>query len=123
MSIGQRLRTLRKSCGVTQIELADRSGVGHRTIQDIELSRTSPTVSTIEALAGALGVPTTALFAAPGPPTNPDHLQDAIDVLSAWQKAAPPQRALAMAVLTLDAAHLADYPSLGGSLESVLKVR
>lgn len=45
-----------------QSELADASGVSRRAIQEIESGSNSPTVQTLEALAGALSIPLVAFF-------------------------------------------------------------
>lgn len=54
--IGDKIRRLRKERGLTQSDLADRSGVAFRSIQDIELGKRTPRADTIEMLAQALGV-------------------------------------------------------------------
>jgi len=54
--IGDRLRDLRKRALLTQIQLADKSGVGVTTIIRIERNQVEPHGSTIRKLAGALSV-------------------------------------------------------------------
>lgn len=54
----QMLKQLRESKGLTQMELARRSGVPQSTICDIEAGRTKgPTLRVAVKLAAALGVP------------------------------------------------------------------
>ena len=56
--LGGWLRQARAAAGMTQEELADRSGVGLRTIGDLERGRTrTPYARSIRCLAAALGVP------------------------------------------------------------------
>ena len=56
--LGGWLRRARAAAGVTQEELAERSGVGVRTIGNLECGRTrKPYASSIRCLAAALGVP------------------------------------------------------------------
>lgn len=56
-TMGTRLRSLRERAGLTQTELAQRSGVEQTVISRVESGRTkSPSVSTMRALADALGV-------------------------------------------------------------------
>jgi transcriptional regulator with XRE-family HTH domain len=54
--IGDRLRDLRKRALLTQMELADKSGVGVTTIIRIERNQVEPQGSTIRKLARALSV-------------------------------------------------------------------
>jgi tetratricopeptide (TPR) repeat protein/DNA-binding XRE family transcriptional regulator len=56
-AFGQVLRRFRQASGLSQEELAERAGVGVRTIRDLELARTSrPYRQTIRSLADALGL-------------------------------------------------------------------
>lgn len=58
------LKRLRESQGLTQMELARRSGVPQSTICDIEAGRTKgPTLRVAVKLAAALGVPAEKLLA------------------------------------------------------------
>lgn len=50
------IRRIRKNKGWTQNDLAVKSGVSFRGIQDIEAGKRSPRPETLKALAGALGV-------------------------------------------------------------------
>ena len=50
------LTAWRKAAGLTQGELADRAGVRVATVSDIESSKIDPRLSTMVALATALGV-------------------------------------------------------------------
>ena len=55
-SIGERLRRARKARTVTQVELAERTGVAHSTVVRIERGQTKPRIETVWAFAEALGV-------------------------------------------------------------------
>ena len=56
-AFGQLLRSCRRSSGLSQEELADRAGVGVRTIGDLELGRrTRPYRHTVDSLAAALAL-------------------------------------------------------------------
>jgi excisionase family DNA binding protein len=59
---GWRLRRLREAAGLTQIELADRSGLTHETISLLELGREAPWGATVIQLARALDVAPTAFI-------------------------------------------------------------
>jgi transcriptional regulator with XRE-family HTH domain len=58
-----RLRELRRERNLTLRELSEKSGLAINTLSMIETGKTSPSVSTLQQLARALGVPITAFFA------------------------------------------------------------
>lgn len=53
---GIRLRTLRKEKGLSQEELADRSGLNRPYISGIEQGKRNVSLEVMEKLAGAMGV-------------------------------------------------------------------
>lgn len=55
MSVGQRLRRIREGQGMTFATLAKRSGMAKSQVFQIERDSSSPTVTTLERLANALG--------------------------------------------------------------------
>ena len=54
-TIADRIRELRRLNGITQRDLAERSGVSRRTIQAIEAGTVSPRLDLLEKLAEAMG--------------------------------------------------------------------
>jgi len=62
VDVGLRLRGLREERGVSMRSLARRSGLSANALSMIERNLTSPSVSTLTKLAGALEVPITAFF-------------------------------------------------------------
>ncbi len=70
-AIGERIRHIRKSKRIGQIELSKLSGVAQGGISDIELGKREAYPSTLERLATALDVPTTAFFEGEGTPPIP----------------------------------------------------
>ena len=58
MTIGQRIKEVRKSAGLTQRELAEKSGTATGTIQQYELGKRQPRIEQLQAIASALGVTT-----------------------------------------------------------------
>lgn len=58
MTIGQRIKEARKSAGLTQRELAEKSGTATGTIQQYELGKRQPRIEQLQAIASALGVTT-----------------------------------------------------------------
>jgi transcriptional regulator with XRE-family HTH domain len=62
VDVGARLRSLREERGVSMRALARRSGLSANALSMIERGLTSPSVSTLYKLAGALEVPITAFF-------------------------------------------------------------
>lgn len=62
VDVGERLRILREERGLSMRSLARESGLSTNALSMIERGRTSPSVSTLVKLAGALGTPVTAFF-------------------------------------------------------------
>jgi len=62
-SLGARLRILRKERHLTQRELANRAGISVNAVSLIERNEISPSVSTLQSLAGALNVKISYFFA------------------------------------------------------------
>jgi transcriptional regulator with XRE-family HTH domain len=63
--VGSRLRALRQERGLSLRSLAELSGLSPNTISLVERGATSPSVSTLQRLATALGVLITTFFAEP----------------------------------------------------------
>jgi DNA-binding XRE family transcriptional regulator len=61
--LGQRLRELRVAAGLTQAELARRTGIHRPNIARVEAGRHTPSLETLARLATAIGVPTTSVLA------------------------------------------------------------
>jgi len=76
-AIGERIRHIRKSRRIGQVELSERSGVSQGGISAIELGKREAYPSTLERIAVALFVPVSAFFqeggagAPPRPPGTP----------------------------------------------------
>jgi transcriptional regulator with XRE-family HTH domain len=62
IDVGSRLRMLRAGASLSIRALAEMSGLNVNTLSLIENGKTSPSVSTLQQLAGALGVPVTEFF-------------------------------------------------------------
>jgi transcriptional regulator with XRE-family HTH domain len=60
--VGARIRRLRRTRGWSQATLAERAGLGRITVTRIELGTQDASLSTLAALATALGVPLRALL-------------------------------------------------------------
>ena len=60
--MAKRLQTLRTKRGLSQRELAEKSGISREYIARLETARQDPTLSTLEKLAKALGVKVAALL-------------------------------------------------------------
>jgi transcriptional regulator with XRE-family HTH domain len=68
LAVRRRIRQLRRDRGLTQEELCERAGISVDAVTRIESGSRVPTLSTLDAIAGALGVPVAALLAgAPEP--------------------------------------------------------
>lgn len=61
-AIGHEVRALRKKLGITGADLASATGISLGMLSKIENGNTSPSLTTLQALAEALGVPLTAFF-------------------------------------------------------------
>ena len=62
--LGDQIRKARLDAGLTQEELAFRAKISRQYVSLLELGEKSPTVSTLEKIARALGVKASALLAA-----------------------------------------------------------
>lgn len=62
MSIGRRIQQLRLQTRMTQRGLGEATGLAVAYLSRVENSRLTPSVPTLTRIAGALGVPLTALF-------------------------------------------------------------
>ena len=60
--IANHVRSRRLEIGLTVGQLADRTGISKGMLSKIENAQTSPSLSTLERLAGALDMPVTSLF-------------------------------------------------------------
>jgi transcriptional regulator with XRE-family HTH domain len=67
VDVGRRLRTLRTEHKLSIRALAEKSGLNVNTLSLIENAKTSPSVSTLQQLATALGVPIVAFFETEAP--------------------------------------------------------
>ncbi|CAI6293016.1 MULTISPECIES: helix-turn-helix domain-containing protein [Bacillus] len=61
MTVGQRIKAIRKERKLTQVQLADKAKLSRSYLADIERDRYNPSLSTLESVAGALGVQVSAI--------------------------------------------------------------
>jgi len=72
--IGSRVTELRLERGLSLSELAARAGIGKATLSGVEAGTRNPTLETLYAITGQLGLPLAAVLAEPAPdPTRPAH--------------------------------------------------
>lgn len=129
--IAERIRELRGD--MTQEELAARAGVSTLTVSNIERAVNSPTVTTLNALAGALKVSVMSFFAGDRDAMDafikrklqqgPDSHDLGMAILD-FARAAPEVRALASAILSADTSRLDGFEYSDGvrdALEALLK--
>jgi len=62
MSIGENIKKIRKENGLTQAEFSKRIGISRTYLSDLENSRKSPSVETLDKIANKLDVSTTYLL-------------------------------------------------------------
>lgn len=55
MKIGEKIKTIRLSKGIKQIELAKMAGISNTYLSDIEKGRTNPSIKTLAKIVHALG--------------------------------------------------------------------
>ena len=55
--ISRKIKTLRKTRGLTQEQLAEKLGVQRATVSNYEIGRRSPHIKELEKIAAVLGVP------------------------------------------------------------------
>lgn len=60
--LGNRIRSARKDCGLTQQELADQANLAVKTVQDIEGGKKNTTYETLCQLIERLGISPNSLF-------------------------------------------------------------
>ncbi len=72
--VAQAIKRRRERLGLTLRDLASESGISASMISDIERGAKSPTISTLDALAQALGLPMTALADSAAPLTSRIHI-------------------------------------------------
>jgi transcriptional regulator with XRE-family HTH domain len=65
--VGGNLRRLRSRRGLSLVRLSERSGVSRAMLSQIELGQSTPTINVLWKIAGALGVPFSALITSGGP--------------------------------------------------------
>lgn len=56
MSIGEKVRKIRKEKGLSIMDLKEKTGLSKSTISDLENDKSSPTIDTLQKIANALGV-------------------------------------------------------------------
>jgi DNA-binding XRE family transcriptional regulator len=69
--LGARVRELRLAAGLTQAELARRTGIHRPNIARVEAGRHTPSLETLARLAAAIGVPTASVLDVSGPVGSP----------------------------------------------------
>jgi transcriptional regulator with XRE-family HTH domain len=73
--LGAKLREFRKAKGLTQEQLAERTGVSFQQIQQYESGRTRMNTDKLQAVALAMSIPVAAFFSEVVAPLSPDEEQ------------------------------------------------
>jgi transcriptional regulator with XRE-family HTH domain len=68
--VGQRLRVVRETCGLSQRELARRAGVTNGTISLIEQNKSSPSVASLKKVLDGIPMTLAEFFAIEQPPSD-----------------------------------------------------
>jgi transcriptional regulator with XRE-family HTH domain len=69
VSFARKLQELREAAGISQYELAKRSGLSKQAVSNLELGNREPTWETVQALARGLGVEVGAFVIQQEPPS------------------------------------------------------
>jgi len=75
VNVGENLRRIREASNLSLRALAERSGLAINTLSLIENGKSSPSVSTLQQLAGALDIPISAFFETTSPRKNIAHIK------------------------------------------------
>lgn len=62
LAFGEIIRNIRKSLGLTQVQLAELSGLDDKYVSDIERAFKNPTLKTMTSLAEGLNIPLSELI-------------------------------------------------------------
>lgn len=65
LMIGQRIQKARKNKGLTQVELAEKTGIGYRTIQKYETNDVNPKIKNLKKIANVLNIDFNSFFEIP----------------------------------------------------------
>lgn len=81
--VGRRLRELREARGLSQEALAEQAGLNAKFYSRLEAQGANTTVTTLQRICAALGVPITEVFAEPDPPLADDKrvVRDLVDYI------------------------------------------
>lgn len=87
MDVAKRIKYFRERKGITVNKLANLSGVSQSFLREIELGNKKPTVETLSALCGAMGISLKEFFDDGTPsPLSKDGLDEAIFKLTPEQR-------------------------------------
>jgi transcriptional regulator with XRE-family HTH domain len=118
-SLGERVAQLRDAKGWSQQDLADKSGIPRRTIQNLEYGEGSPRLDTLIEVCKALGTTLDALTGQPGHAKAQladqvarlarleRNWAEAADLMAAVARAKPVRRLVGLYILTRDERYLA----------------
>lgn len=81
MTIGERIKEVRKAKGLKQKELAEQIGVHPVNISQFERGKRNPKLENINKIASALGILTSELLGEPRPTTPTDHTESRLNQL------------------------------------------
>ena len=81
MTIGERIKQARKAKGLTQKELAEKTGLSIGTVQGYEQRKYKPKMASIEKIVSALNVPVSDLLDKPRTNTPTDHTESRLNQL------------------------------------------
>lgn len=75
MDVGQKVKELRKSLGMSSTELSARSGIAQSFISKVERGLAYPTTDTLEKLVSAFNISLSDFFSSNDSPLSPDTVK------------------------------------------------
>lgn len=116
MSLGERIKNIRKTRGLTQGQLSTKANISRSYLADVERDRYNPSVDTLTTIAKALNVNPSTLL-------NPESEEQNTDVMSAPEWATPKDKRDFKKMLEEDSPVLFDgVPIEGEARQRVLDI-
>lgn len=81
IALGKRIQLLRRRAGLTQEQLAERTGLSLKHLGELERGRANPTFSSLENLASSLDVPLVAMLDFEHEGMAPERIREELELM------------------------------------------